>query len=67
MLRMLKLLQEFGRDVSPGLVNSVESRKCNIMVRGDLQGLILHMKRIEKVRLHDWHELKIDAMGKYVA
>ncbi|KAL7615836.1 hypothetical protein Lser_V15G03494 [Lactuca serriola] len=63
MLRMLKLLQEFGRDVSPGLINSVESRK----VRGDLQGLILHMKRIEKVRLHDWHELKIDAMGKWVA
>ncbi|KAL7616983.1 hypothetical protein Lser_V15G03502 [Lactuca serriola] len=24
MLRMLKLLQEFGRDVSPGLINSGE-------------------------------------------
>ncbi|KAL7615983.1 hypothetical protein Lser_V15G03521 [Lactuca serriola] len=28
MLRILKLLQEFGRGVSPGLINSDESRKC---------------------------------------
>lgn len=67
MLRMLKLLQEFGRDVSLGIINIVESRECNRNFYNFLTfpsyvgwggifkvSSFIHMKRVEKAREATW-------------